>query len=98
MPPAAADRLFVHRGLQVMPVTGRPSRGSRCVSAWVVPVVSAVARLILVSRLAPFDPSMPGAGRDPSWQWALNEAVPRRMPFASHAVAQDQSKFLIRRT
>ncbi|WP_231372329.1 hypothetical protein [Terracoccus sp. 273MFTsu3.1] len=41
---------------------------------------------LLVARLVPFDPQMPARGLDPSWQWALNDAIPRGLSFGGDIV------------
>ncbi|HEY2347293.1 MAG TPA: hypothetical protein VGH80_15695 [Xanthomonadaceae bacterium] len=48
-----------------------------------------LATLLLVTLVAvmvPFSPVMPGAGLDPSWRYAINQAVAQRLAFGSDLV------------
>ncbi len=40
----------------------------------------------LLVRFVPFSPRMPSSGLDPSWRYALNEAVAKKLPFGQGVV------------
>lgn len=41
---------------------------------------------LIVVRLVPFDPQMPARSLDSSWQWALNDAIPRGLGFGADII------------
>jgi hypothetical protein len=66
------------------PISGRSN--SRIGTRTVVGFIATVSIILTLAIMLPLSPSMPTDGLDPSWRYALNEAVAKHLVFGKDLI------------